>query len=307
LAALDNRIAIIFNPDTEANLLTFTGHNNTLYKVVRVNDNQMLTVSSDLKAKLWNLNDASLVCDFNFVRPVTAAVYWPDGTIIIGSCNGSLSVYDPNTCTLLRSWRAHITPNCVWDMKYHPGVGVKGALVSTADLWTRIIDPEAMLELQRFPSNPDTVNALLVLKNGKIVTGSSRLDMWVQNSSTTFDSDLPEGIFVNNTGKNALISCMTVMLDARTIALGLSDGRIRFFDYISKVMTTTMIKAHFMILTGLDVISLPNNNVLLMSSAADGFANVYEVALGNALVKRLFLASGIKNAIFLKSKIMFSL
>jgi WD40 repeat protein len=261
------------NIDTGAIETTFDKHSGQVNKLLRINSQQVITASADSIIKLWNLSNGSYVCGYhNHTASVKSVLVSPNGLLVTGGCDGLINIWNTtNGGLLVNTFEAHT--GCVNDLKYHQNLS---AVISVRD--DRLVKVRAWATLTNTlgPVNA-SINCVGILRNGNIVAGSNRIDMWSQ----AYDLQTPPaGVFPNGSYSTEAILSMTLLADGLTVACGLSDGRIRFFSSVRSTFQATILDGHSnQPVNGLDFILAANRKeVFLMSGSDDMHVNIWAVS-----------------------------
>ncbi len=301
IAGLGNGLAKTINIDNGATLTTFSRHASQVTKLLRINSQQVITASQDTQIKLWTLQNGTYACGyFNHTLSVKSVVIDPNGFLVSGGCDGTIKVWDTTSGgALLLSFPAH-PGGCVNDLKYHPLIGA-GAMVSAgADKYVKVWNSAAYsyVLLSTTPMGPvnQIINCLVILRNGKIVAGSNRIDMWTQ----TYTNDLTGGLNPISSTSTVAILSMTTLDDGLTVACGLANGQIKFFDSVNKVFLSMTLNGHSnQPVNTLDLLMMSSTRQLyLVSGSDDMYVNIWEYSTGY-LAKRISMGAMVKSVYML--------
>jgi WD40 repeat protein len=278
--------------DTGATFTTFNKHSSQVTRVLKINKLQLITTSADSTIKLWTLSNGTLMCSFNrHAQSVRSVVVIPTGYLVSGGCDGAIKVWDTTNGGILVNTYANAHTGCINDMKYQQSLGVVISVGndSMAKVWNVTGSNLTLLGSHNVSQG---INCVVFLKNGNIVTGSNRIDMWTQ----AFQLQTGAGVLPSDSAVSIL--SMTVLADGLSIACGMSDGKIQIFDSVAKTFTSTL-TGHTSSVNALDLIVMPNNKISLISGSDDMHVNVYDLTSGNALVKRISMGSEVKSLYFM--------
>ncbi len=287
VVGLGNGFARTVSIDNSSTLTVFKGHTSQVNKVLRVNDQQLITSSTDTTVKLWTLNNGTYLCGYyNHSKSVRSAIATPYNMILTGGCDGQIKYWDLSGA-LLNSFTAHT--GCVNDLEFHRTLNV---YLSAGD--------DKTVKVSAFSTPMGTmgpvaqaINCLVVLRDGRIVAGSNRIDMWLQ----TYANDLTGGLNPMSSTSTVAILSMTVLPDGLTVACGLANGRIRFFDAASKAFLANKdLNGHNnKPVNGLDILYMSDTRQVYLVSGSDDMAvNIWEYST-SYLAKRINMDYPVKS------------
>jgi WD40 repeat protein len=246
--------------DTGANLTTFRKHSGNVNKVIRINDENIATISDDQSLKVWNSSTGHYICRYNHSGQVKSVVVLPNGLIATGTCGDNL-VYIWNVTSGINVANLTGHTDCVMDLVYNSRIGTSGSLISASlDRIVNVWDLSGSFALTRSIADlGEWAYCLLVVpSNGWIYTASTFINWW----DTSF-------AHLSYKALDAKALSMALSPENGIIALALVNGAINLFSLSSASVVGRLNNAHSGSINAIMFIRLPGVSQAFFATGGD--------------------------------------
>jgi WD40 repeat protein len=205
-------------------------HTSYVNSVLRINANQMATVSDDLLLNVWNINTSSVVNTYRgHTSKVQGVVVMPNGYLATYGSDQTIRVWDVQN-QLLVTTVANL-PNTVNELKWSASTGL---------FVINIVNSLAMFDPTTFAvtnnkTTSKTYNGIDILQpSGMLIAvGANYLDIYT----------LPSFTLNFNLTSSPGFTRVKLLSDNQTVVLGLCNGSLALFDSSTNTLGD-MLSAH---------------------------------------------------------------
>jgi WD40 repeat protein len=200
-------------------------HTGGVNAILRINQNQVATASSDKTIKVWNVNSGALVSTFYGHTGVAADLsILPGGILASGGQDNTVRFWNMETQTVSIISGLAVGSYPICQQKFIPQAGVNGTLVTTGS-YLNFFDAVSLTYIKTMNTGHEYWNMDVHAPTGNFLVGSNTI-MDFFNASNGYTCT---GQF-SYTASTGMVKSIKILPDNATVAVGISNGQIQLFS-----------------------------------------------------------------------------
>jgi WD40 repeat protein len=196
---------------------TIEGHNDYVYSLAFIGNDELASCSNDKTIKIWSLNDGTLKKTLEgHTSQVYALILLPNGDLASGSRDNTIKIWDLNNGSLKRTLEGHSSFIFTFTSTRN-GDLVSGSFDNTIKMWYSNYNL-----VKTFSGHTNHILALISVNNGDLISGSFDKTIKIWNSSNGTEKK-------TLTGHTEPVYAL-VLLQNGDLASGSNDNTIKIWD-----------------------------------------------------------------------------
>jgi WD40 repeat protein len=229
-----------------------TSHTDNVNQIIRINLNQVASVSSDMTLKVWNIINNTLVNSYSaHTAAVLTLAVLPNGLLASGGADSTIRLWNMQTQTVTTI----STLDTVSLMMINP---VDGSLVTVSSLTglISVYSPTALALIQSYSSGRQYNDMEILLPSGNLLLAGLYSDVY--NRSTL-------NLTSNSSLSSILATKIKLLPDSITVVIGCASGQMALFDS----NTSSLVSSGFFHSDKVNVIVITPDQHYVVSGADD--------------------------------------
>lgn len=194
---------------------TFTGHTSIIWDIKLLNDNKIISASDDNTSKIWNLKDKTSVYLYKSKRHISNIAVLKNNKVLLAVGKNillfNLDTKDQESCLDINVWSLKVLKN-----------GEIAAGLGNGLLYILEITDEIKIKTEFARGHKSTINTIIELNNGKLVTSSD------ENNLILWDSNDPESIYLIQ-GHTDNVTCLC-FIEGNKFATVSRDNTLKIWE-----------------------------------------------------------------------------
>jgi WD40 repeat protein len=205
-------------------------HTNSVNSILRINQDQVATSSSDFSIKVWNVNTGTLVTTFySHTDAVIPLSVLPGGILASGGPSQLMRFWNMQTKTVIAKNNMPVGIYEICALKYIPQYGPNGTLVATGG-YLNFFDAGSLNLTNTINTGREYWTIDVHVPTGNFLAGAdSILDYF--NISNNNNCNGGPYTYNASTGK---VNRIKILPDNDTVAIGINNGQIQLFTLSTK-------------------------------------------------------------------------